>query len=75
MPLKVKNKEEYNAYMRNYQRKKKHDLIAKMGGKCQRCGDTRIEFLGIAGGKVYCHNCRDFLKIKKGRSVKRESKN
>lgn len=69
----IKTRENYNAYMRGYNLKKKQELIAKLGGKCEECGEKRIEVLSVSGGrkkKVLCHNCRESLKIKKVESKK-----
>lgn len=73
MPL--KNQEKYNAYMRDFNRKKKIERINGLGGKCGECGEKRIEMLGVSKEKVLCHNCREYNKIiKKGRQIaKRES--
>lgn len=70
-----KNQQEYNAYMRDWHRKRKINKIADLGGKCGQCGEKRIEMLGISKGKVFCHNCREYNKIQKiGRQIeKRES--
>lgn len=62
MPKKWKNKEEYNAYMREYYWRNKSGEIIKRGGKCSVCGEVRMGALRIKGKKVLCENC---IRIKK----------
>lgn len=61
--------------MRKYKREKKQERIMEMEGKCKRCGDIRIEFLGISQGEVRCFNCRELLKRKKRSTKKGNQKN
>lgn len=65
----MNKKERYNDYMRRYNQAQKEKKIKKKGGKCHCCGETKIEFLSIErkrGGKVLCHNCREYMVIHKG---------
>lgn len=66
----IKNKETYNAYMRDWRRNKKQKMIADLGAKCERCKDDRTEFLAISQDRVLCNNCLNFLRVKKGRQTK-----
>ncbi len=69
-----KDREEYNAYMKEYMLNRYHELrdtwIVKLGGKCIRCGSTSLlEFDHIDPktksftiGKLYSINKEDFQK-------------
>ena len=47
----------YRAYRRAYARLQKHKTIAFLGGRCECCGETQIEFLEIdhvdGGGSIH----------------------
>jgi len=63
---KTSTKAGYNRYMRKYNFDKKEKEIKKKGGKCNCCGETKLEFLSIErkrGGKIFCHNCREYMAI------------
>lgn len=63
-----KDRERYNLFMRDYRKGKKDDRIKTHGGKCETCGEGKMEFLTIAYRKkkpmVLCWNCRFSKKIK-----------
>ncbi len=78
----IKEKENYNAYMRKYYRRQNEKRIMTHGGKCEKCGEKRMEFLSITKKQkpqrrtiVLCWNCRFGKKIKVEESKKESIKN
>ena len=65
---KRKHRKELSEKQKNYRSELKNRKIKSLGSKCIICGETRINYLTIKNGSVFCYNCK-YGRIKNGNDI------